>query len=679
MALNAAAAASTGMTYQFTTAGAGTDPITGLYCQMLAGTTTTGQAAALNLENNTTGAESIGGRMVVSGAATDNIGLLLSASNGTDQNMAFSAVSTLPVASSDTIVQAVKIEATTGGTSATCEPHTFYGTLGGTFTSAKDSHGMQFVNNVTNTGGGFTEGARFCTYTIANSCNKGLDLYAANGVKNYGFISTAESPSYGSCTDNYGGILIARNATVTNEAVRATSTLAAAAGSPVQGHYFKTTAAGSAKHWQRGIYSELADGYSGSGTTAAIYANNLNVNEGTGTDIGLLCEGNDYALHASSLGVGDGNILVDGSATIGGGYGSTGVTISATGNIQADGVLTIDGAATLNNDGGDADVTIKGQTDDNLLWTDASVDQVLIGTTGLAAPYFQAEKLEAFETLSGNSKVAYSFAADLGTSCTGGNYQSNLGVRCKATTTTVDTYYYSGDIECVMSADCTEGHGIGSYSSASVAAGGKVQTLHGIEAFAYTEGTGVSNAAVDTCASAYFHGPVKGEAGDTLTNAYAAYFAAPTHGDTLNYSIRAAGDVLFEGEIEGKAAYFDGCENNGAASTQYLDMNNGTIMAANRGYPMMRDGSITGVAGLVTVAGYAGAGTCEIQARISGSEVFKTSITIDGNGKKTNQTTQARGTDTFSAGDSLEIYFEKTSGTYSAGYPTGIIEVIYDD
>lgn len=40
-------------------------------------------------------------------------------------------------------------------------------------------------------------------------------------------------------------------------------------------------------------------------------------------------------------------LAVSGAATIGGGYGSTGVTISAAGNIQANGTLTVDGASTL--------------------------------------------------------------------------------------------------------------------------------------------------------------------------------------------------------------------------------------------------------------------------------------------------------------------------------------------
>jgi len=41
-----------------------------------------------------------------------------------------------------------------------------------------------------------------------------------------------------------------------------------------------------------------------------------------------------------------GSLAVTGAATIGGGYGSTGVTVSTTGNIQANGTLTVDGVST---------------------------------------------------------------------------------------------------------------------------------------------------------------------------------------------------------------------------------------------------------------------------------------------------------------------------------------------
>lgn len=41
-------------------------------------------------------------------------------------------------------------------------------------------------------------------------------------------------------------------------------------------------------------------------------------------------------------------LICNGAATIGGGYGSTGVTISTTGNIQANGVLVVDGAISAN-------------------------------------------------------------------------------------------------------------------------------------------------------------------------------------------------------------------------------------------------------------------------------------------------------------------------------------------
>ena len=73
------------------------------------------------------------------------------------------------------------------------------------------------------------------------------------------------------------------------------------------------------------------------------------------------------------------------SADIGGGYGSTGVTISTTGNIQANGTLTVDGAQTLTG------VTTHGAarldkvvtlTDAATIATDASLGNVFTVTLG---------------------------------------------------------------------------------------------------------------------------------------------------------------------------------------------------------------------------------------------------------------------------------------------------------
>tara|TARA_E500000305_G_scaffold84528_1_gene70490 strand:- start:336 stop:1424 length:1089 start_codon:yes stop_codon:yes gene_type:complete len=62
--------------------------------------------------------------------------------------------------------------------------------------------------------------------------------------------------------------------------------------------------------------------------------------------------------------------IVAGSATLGGGYGSTGVTISSTGNIQANGTLTINGESQFGGGYGSTGLTI--QTDGDI-FTDGNI------------------------------------------------------------------------------------------------------------------------------------------------------------------------------------------------------------------------------------------------------------------------------------------------------------------
>ncbi|KKS25952.1 MAG: Hemagglutinin family protein, partial [Parcubacteria group bacterium GW2011_GWA2_42_11] len=68
------------------------------------------------------------------------------------------------------------------------------------------------------------------------------------------------------------------------------------------------------------------------------------------------------------------------SAQFGGGYGSTGVTISDAGAISADGLYTGTLGAIFNESGADSDFRVEGDTDANLLFVDASTDRVGIGT-----------------------------------------------------------------------------------------------------------------------------------------------------------------------------------------------------------------------------------------------------------------------------------------------------------
>jgi hypothetical protein len=147
-------------------------------------------------------------------------------------------------------------------------------------------------------------------------------------------------------------------------------------------------------------------------------------------------------------------------------------------------------------------------------------------------------------------------------------------------------------------------------------------------------------------------------------------------------------DVVIDGELKGARVCFDGFENAGRSASRYLDLNNGAIMTADRGYTMMHDGSLIGISGCGEVASYSGGAELHIEARINGVEIGSADLTsdsgspggkdrLDGTGHKAWFITGDRGLITFNAGDVLTLYMNFV-GTVEFQYFGGVAEVQFD-
>ena len=142
-------------------------------------------------------------------------------------------------------------------------------------------------------------------------------------------------------------------------------------------------------------------------------------------------------------------------------------------------------------------------------------------------------------------------------------------------------------------------------------------------------------------------GSFSGDCGST--SSWAGYF----YGD-----VYISDDLEVDGEMLTSVAYFDGGKSGASPGDRYLDFNNGTEMSATIGYRMPFDGSVTAVSAQFNVSVFTASGPFEIQVRINGSEVFSASMTISSTGNMGMTNSQARGIDTFSAGDVLTLFVD---------------------
>jgi len=112
--------------------------------------------------------------------------------------------------------------------------------------------------------------------------------------------------------------------------------------------------------------AEIGGGYGSSGATISA-AGALSINDSLVVDGTASFAGGYGSTGVSISSVGalsmDGALTVDGTASFAGGYGSTGVSISAGGDLDMAGILTVDGNATFKSDVSiDGDLYVKGAT-----------------------------------------------------------------------------------------------------------------------------------------------------------------------------------------------------------------------------------------------------------------------------------------------------------------------------
>lgn len=113
-----------------------------------------------------------------------------------------------------------------------------------------------------------------------------------------------------------------------------------------------------------------------------------------------------------------------------------------------------------------------------------------------------------------------------------------------------------------------------------------------------------------------------------------------------------------------------------AAGSSYLRIGY-QIGGSTIGYPMIRDGSVTGIVGFAQITSYVSTGTVTFEVRVNDTLVLScnVSVTADGIANAT-PVTQAAGVDTFSAGDKIQTRVT-TTGSFVTR-PLMAFEIEYD-
>jgi hypothetical protein len=121
-----------------------------------------------------------------------------------------------------------------------------------------------------------------------------------------------------------------------------------------------------------------------------------------------------------------------------------------------------------------------------------------------------------------------------------------------------------------------------------------------------------------------------------------------------------SGDYTFEGDLDGNYTMLvGGGDNSSITASKYLKGYNGQLYTSTLGINMPRAGSITDIG--CTLNAVLGLATTnwDLQVRVNGSNVFSCNIDTASSGNKKCRAKQARGTDTFSAGDVLTVYISE--------------------
>ena len=152
-------------------------------------------------------------------------------------------------------------------------------------------------------------------------------------------------------------------------------------------------------------------------------------------------------------------------------------------------------------------------------------------------------------------------------------------------------------------------------------------------------------------------------------------------GDSLYVTddLTVGDDFKVAGEFEGSRCLLAfGSQVTDQTADKNLKGAGGWSFDADNGYCMHRAGSIVGVTMNYNIDSYSDTPTMECEVNVGASVVYSVSETVDGTGARSIYGNQARGTDTFSAGDIIWTRVDIT-GTIQYDYPGGYIEVVFDD
>lgn len=139
------------------------------------------------------------------------------------------------------------------------------------------------------------------------------------------------------------------------------------------------------------------------------------------------------------------------------------------------------------------------------------------------------------------------------------------------------------------------------------------------------------------------------------------------------------GDLIVGGELQGARLMLTGGLLAAITADAPLDGTGAVPFATNRGYVMPRAGSVVGVSVNFTVTAETTPGNATLQAMIENTAIFSCGdIAISGLGIYEGYAVQARGVDTFAAGDIVRLKFDFTGFVGTIDKILGLLEVQFD-
>ncbi len=152
---------------------------------------------------------------------------------------------------------------------------------------------------------------------------------------------------------------------------------------------------------------------------------------------------------------------------------------------------------------------------------------------------------------------------------------------------------------------------------------------------------------------------------------------AATANNTVSADVTLSGEVTHSGEIRGSLIPLVFSNTGGAVGTalpQYGTMA-GLAGSFTQGVPLPA-GSVAAVYWNTSVTAYSSGNTLEVDVRVNGTSVFPVTAVVSGNGAVTVGSSQARGTDTFSANSEIQVYLSEFSGSGSYNITAGFGTVL---